>query len=146
LSAHESLLKAKNLLKYLPNMVKVEEDTLDAENNFENKFVELGSSWRAPFYEITVCFQKPDDIGKEDVLGRFHGQRTSFPLFNGQISVEVADEAEGEFQNRRYILPRESCFSMVTKWYSSLLHLVSANEQFTLIAMNFFCMLLWVIH
>lgn len=112
LSAHESLLKAKNLLKYLSNMVKVEEDTLDAENDFENKFVELGSSWRAPFYEITVCFQKPDDIGKEDVLGRFHGQRTSFPLFNSQISVEVADEAEGEFQNRCYILPRESCFSM----------------------------------
>jgi hypothetical protein len=82
----------------------------------------------------------------KDVLGRFHGQRTSFPLFNSKISVEVADEAEGEFQNRCYILPRESCFSMVTKWYSSLLHSVSANEQFTLIAMNFFCMLLWVIH
>jgi hypothetical protein len=66
LSAHESLLKAKNLLKYLSNMVKVEEDTLDAENDFENKFVELGSSWRAPFYEITVCFQKPNDLGKEE--------------------------------------------------------------------------------
>lgn len=46
-------------------MVMVEEQTLDVESS-ENNFVELGSSWRAPFYEITVCFQKPHGLGKEE--------------------------------------------------------------------------------
>lgn len=62
-----------------------------------------------------------------DVLGSFHAQRTSFPLFNNIISVEAIDEAEGEFQNRSYILPRGSCFLMVSKYSSSLLHIASAN-------------------
>jgi hypothetical protein len=47
-------------------MIKVEEETLHVETNSENNFVELGSSWRAPFDEITVCFRKPDGLGNEE--------------------------------------------------------------------------------
>ncbi|GJN30598.1 hypothetical protein PR202_gb18913 [Eleusine coracana subsp. coracana] len=121
LSAHESLLKAKKLLEYLSKMVKVEEQTIDAETSSENNFVELGSSWRAPFYEITVCFQEPLGLDKEEaeVLGCFHVQKSSFPLFNSIVSVEATGEAEGEFQYRHYILPQGSCFSMVAKCYFS---------------------------
>lgn len=155
LSAHESLIKNKHLLEYLSKTTDGKEHTPDAGSVSENNFVELGTSWRAPFYEITICFQKPHVLGNgegkilllmffflddhvwkcvilkqccfhSDVLGSFDVQKTSFPLFNSIISVEAIDEAEGEFQNRRYILPRGSCFLMVCK-YSSFFHIASAN-------------------
>ncbi|CAL4913097.1 unnamed protein product [Urochloa decumbens] len=110
LSAHESLIKDKYLLEHLSKMNEGKEHTLDVGSGSENNFIELGTSWRAPFYEITICFRKPHVVGDEE--GPFHAQRTSFPLFNSIISVEAIEEAEGEFQNRHYILPRESCFLM----------------------------------
>ncbi|KAF0914248.1 hypothetical protein E2562_027812 [Oryza meyeriana var. granulata] len=108
LSAHESLLKAKDLLESLPRMMKEDVRMLDVECNLEKNFVELGSSWRAPFCEMTLCFQKSSGENSEE--GIFY--RTSTPLFNSMISVEENDDAEGEFQDRRYILPRQSCFLM----------------------------------
>jgi hypothetical protein len=48
------------------------------------------------------------------VLGSFHVQRRSSTLFNKIISIEENDEAEGEFQSRLYILPKGSCFLMVS--------------------------------
>ncbi|KAL6648633.1 hypothetical protein ACP70R_012857 [Stipagrostis hirtigluma subsp. patula] len=110
LRAHESLRNAKGLLGYLPKMIDSEEHTLDVESGSEKNFVELGSSWRAPFYEITLCFRKCLGLCNEE--GSFHVQRTSVPLFNRIVKVEASDDVEGEFQNRCYILPRESCFLM----------------------------------
>nr|CAB3496779.1 unnamed protein product [Digitaria exilis]CAB3501718.1 unnamed protein product [Digitaria exilis] len=110
LSAHESLIKDKQLLEYLSKTTDGKEHTPDAGSVSENNFVELGTSWRAPFYEITICFRKPHILGNWE--GSFDVQKTSFSLFNSIINVEAIDEAEGEFQNRHYILPRESCFLM----------------------------------
>ncbi|KAL6867660.1 hypothetical protein ACP4OV_015684 [Aristida adscensionis] len=110
LSAHEGFLHAKNLLEYLPKMIDDEEHILNAESGSEKNFVELSSSWRAPFYEITLRFQKRHGLCNEE--GSFRIQRTSVPLFNRIINVEATDDTEGEFQNRRYILPRESHFLM----------------------------------
>uniref|UniRef100_J3LL19 Methyltransferase-like protein 2 n=3 Tax=Oryza brachyantha TaxID=4533 RepID=J3LL19_ORYBR len=107
LSAHRSLLKAEYLLEFLPRMTKEDVRVLDVECNLKN-FVELGSSWRAPFCEMTLCFHKSSDEDSEE--GICH--RTSTPLFNSIISVEENDDAEGEFQDRCYILPRQSCFLM----------------------------------
>lgn len=108
ISAHDSLLKAKDLLEFLPEMIKGEECLLDVETKLENNFVELGSSWRAPFYEMTVCFQKAQN--NED--GFCNVQSRSIPLFNRIINGDENDDAEGEFQSRRYILPKGSCFLM----------------------------------
>lgn len=116
LRAHKSLLNSKDLLEFLPRVIKGEESMLDVENGSEKDFVELGCSWRAPFYEITLCFRKPYGQGNEE--GSCHVQKTSTPLFNRIINVEDNDEAEGEVQNRHYILPRGSCFLMVI--FSSL--------------------------
>ncbi|PAN51047.1 hypothetical protein PAHAL_9G566100 [Panicum hallii] len=110
LSAHESLIKDKYLLEHISKMIEGKEHKLDVGSGFENNFVELGTSWRAPFYEITICFRKPHVLGNGE--GSFNAQKTSFPLFNSIISVEAIDEAEGDFQNRHYILPRGSCFLM----------------------------------
>ncbi|PUZ40177.1 hypothetical protein GQ55_9G403900 [Panicum hallii var. hallii] len=110
LSAHESLIKDKYLREHISKMIEGKEHKLDVGSGFENNFVELGTSWRAPFYEITICFRKPHVLGNGE--GSFNAQKTSFPLFNSIISVEAIDEAEGDFQNRHYILPRGSCFLM----------------------------------
>ena len=57
--AHNSLLETKDLLEFLPGMIKGDECLPNVETSSENNFVELGASWRAPFYEMTICFQKP---------------------------------------------------------------------------------------
>lgn len=67
IGAHNSLLESKDLLEFLPRMIKGDECVPDVENSSENNFVELGSSWRAPLYEMTLCFQKPHD---QDELGK----------------------------------------------------------------------------
>ncbi|CAD6202503.1 unnamed protein product [Miscanthus lutarioriparius] len=134
LKAHESLIKAKHLLEYISKTIKGNEHTLDAGSGSENNFVELGTSWRAPFYEITLCFRKPHVQGNEE--GSFHAQKTSFPLFNSIISVEGIDEAEGEFQNRHYILPRESCFLMTDFKRVRDLIPCSPNQGYNLIVID----------
>lgn len=66
ISAHNSLLEAKDLLEFLPGLIKGDECLPNVKASSENNFVELGSSWRAPFYEMTICFQNPhgqDDAG-----------------------------------------------------------------------------------
>ncbi|WVZ55870.1 hypothetical protein U9M48_006475 [Paspalum notatum var. saurae] len=130
LSAHESFVKAKHLLEYLSKTVKGKELGSGSQNNF----VELGTSWRAPFYEITLFFREPHVLGNEE--GSFHAQKTSFPLFNSIISVEAIDEAEGEFQNRRYILPRGSCFLMADFRRVRDLIPVSPNQGYNLIVVD----------
>jgi hypothetical protein len=63
ISAHKSLLEAKELLEFLPGMIKGDE--CDVETCSVNNFVDLGSSWRAPLYEMTLSFQKPHGLGEE---------------------------------------------------------------------------------
>ena len=48
-------------------MIRGDECRPNVETSSENNFVELGGSWRAPFYEMTICFQNPhgqDEAGK----------------------------------------------------------------------------------
>jgi len=65
ISAHKSLLEAKDLLEFLPRMIKGDGCMQDVQTSSENNFVELGSSWRAPLYETTLCFQKPHGQDEE---------------------------------------------------------------------------------
>jgi hypothetical protein len=67
-SAHKSLLKAKDLLEFLPRMIKEDVRMLDVESNLEKNLVELGSSWRAPLCEMTLCFQKSSGEDSEEVV------------------------------------------------------------------------------
>ena len=36
-----------------------------------------------------------------------------FKVFNNLVANETEEEVEAEFSNRRYIMPRKSCFYMV---------------------------------
>ncbi|CAM0871716.1 unnamed protein product [Alopecurus aequalis] len=133
IGAHNLLLEAKDLLEFLPRMIREDECVPDVENSSENNFVELGSSWRASLCEMTLCFQKPCD---QDEQGSCHIQRRSSPLFNRIISIKENDEAEGEFQSRLYILPKGSCFLMTDLTHVRDLIPDNSNKGYNLIVID----------
>ncbi|XP_047085109.1 methyltransferase-like protein 2 [Lolium rigidum] len=133
ISAHKSLLEAKDLLEFLPGMVKGDGCMQDVQTSSENNFVELGSSWRAPLCEMTLCFQKPHGQAE---AGPCHVQRRSSTLFNKIISIEENDEAEGEFQSRLYILPKGSCFLMTDFKHVRDLIPDNSNDGYNLIVID----------
>ncbi|XP_047089745.1 methyltransferase-like protein 2 isoform X4 [Lolium rigidum] len=133
ISAHKSLLEAKDLLEFLPGMIKGDECRQDVQTSSENNFVELGSSWRAPLCELTICFQKPHGQGE---AGPCHVQRRSSTLFNKIISIEENDESEGEFQSRLYILPKGGCFLMTDFKHVRDLIPDNSNDGYNLIVID----------
>ncbi|KAJ6320753.1 hypothetical protein OIU78_016029 [Salix suchowensis] len=69
------------------------------ESSEHHSFIELGKVWQAPLYEIIL---KAAWKGLERVV----------PVFNNLVVNEASDDMEAEFLNKKYILPRESCFYM----------------------------------
>ncbi|PSS19779.1 Methyltransferase-like protein [Actinidia chinensis var. chinensis] len=79
----------------------------------EQSFVELGSVWQAPLYEITLNFpqcSEPTQDGGSPIV-QSHGQKV-IPMFNNLIVNETSGDAEAEFLNSKFIMPRKSCFYM----------------------------------
>ncbi|XP_002510345.2 methyltransferase-like protein 2 isoform X2 [Ricinus communis] len=74
----------------------------------ELSFVELGRVWQAPLYDITLNF--PRSV-KDSAIDQCRDQ-SNLPVFNNLVVNETCDDLEAEFLNRKYILPRESCFYM----------------------------------
>ncbi|XP_010943156.1 methyltransferase-like protein 2 isoform X2 [Elaeis guineensis] len=109
LKAHRAFLEAAELQTFLPKLVKCVEFSRGGETE-EKNFIELGSCWQAPLYEIGLCFPKSNE-GEDSWLAN-HVGRTVVPLFNNLISHETNDEVEAEFNNSQYILPGRSCFYM----------------------------------
>lgn len=66
LKAHEALLSASELLKVLRNLRGDGEESSSAGSGLD--FVELGSVWQAPFYEIVL------KVGGEDEAVENGGQ------------------------------------------------------------------------
>ncbi|KAJ3703408.1 hypothetical protein LUZ61_007113 [Rhynchospora tenuis] len=102
-NAHRKLLEASQLLKILPEIVESEVECRERDVGCD--FVELGSSWRAPFCEIALC------NGVQNEIENSHGRKL-VPLFDNIISVESDDDVEAEFQNATYVLPSRSLFLM----------------------------------
>lgn len=63
LKAHEALLGASELLKILRNLRGDEEEHCGESTSAEHalNFVDLGSVWQAPFYEIVLKFGDDGD-------------------------------------------------------------------------------------
>ena len=83
MSAHESLIKDKYLLEHLSKMMEGKEHKLDVGSGSENNFVELGSSWRSPFYEIIICFRKPHVLGNGEGKIMLHVIYFPMTMFGG---------------------------------------------------------------
>lgn len=44
-------------------------------------------------------------------------EERAFKVFNSLVVNETEEEVEAEFSNRRYIMPRKSCFYMVCEFF-----------------------------
>uniref|UniRef100_A0A0D9VQT2 Uncharacterized protein n=1 Tax=Leersia perrieri TaxID=77586 RepID=A0A0D9VQT2_9ORYZ len=127
LKAHKSLLKAKNLLEFLPKMINEDVCMLDVESNLEKNFVELGSSWRAPFCEMTLCFQKSS--GEDGGEGCFQINQI-FMLNNIKMFLHDLDDNYNQGYNFIVVDPpwENGCvrqkvvlkITLSTLWFASL--------------------------
>lgn len=76
LKAHETLLGATELLGALRSLRGAEcteeecRDSLMKRDGSELNFVQLGSVWQAPFYEISLNFDQEKNISQDG--GMFH--------------------------------------------------------------------------
>ncbi|KAI3978778.1 hypothetical protein MKX01_015953 [Papaver californicum] len=114
LKAHEVLLGAKDLLHCISNLKSDvgDDDSICSngirelsciEDGKKQSFVELGSVWQAPLYEISVNYR---------VESSSPGMSRVVPAFNSQVKNESCDDVEAEILNNRYVLPGDSCFYM----------------------------------
>ncbi|KAG6509684.1 hypothetical protein ZIOFF_027684 [Zingiber officinale] len=179
LNAHKAFVQAKELQALLPKLVKCETCLL-ARKVVELDFIQLGSLWQAPLYEISLRLRKEvlDETGVMSlpvmievasgnmimhllnrnksvvqggrnlsligevgavlmqlcsprcaVLGHEQGENdgsAAHQLFNNLIYNVTNDDVEAEILENCYILPRRSCFYMVSFSRLSLL----CNEFF----------------
>ncbi|XP_057503912.1 methyltransferase-like protein 2 isoform X1 [Actinidia eriantha] len=117
LKAHEALLAATDLLKFVRNL---RSDGCSPEEcgdlllpSLEQSFVELGSVWQAPLYEITLNFpqySEPTEDGGSPIVQS--PEQKVIPMFNNLVINETSRDVETEFLNSKYIMPRKSCFYM----------------------------------
>ncbi|KDO84449.1 hypothetical protein CISIN_1g031322mg [Citrus sinensis] len=112
LIAHEALLAAIDLLNFVGKLNGDFGSSMKC--GVEESFIELGRVWQAPMYEITLNFNQCS------VIDQFREPRV-LPLFNNLVANETGDDVEAEILDRTYILPRESCFFMLTLIVASIL-------------------------
>ncbi|KAL0366133.1 UNVERIFIED_CONTAM: Methyltransferase-like protein 2 [Sesamum radiatum] len=116
--AHEALLGASQVLETLRNLRDDGEeragDSILPENELD--FVELGSVWQAPFYEIVLKVNE-DEAAVENAGGESYYQKV-VPLFENHVANEASNDMEAELLDQKYILPKNSCFYMV--WIGNL--------------------------
>ncbi|KAH6829202.1 Methyltransferase MT-A70 family protein [Perilla frutescens var. hirtella] len=106
LKAHEALLGASELLEILRNLrgdgEKNDGNSISAERELD--FVELGSVWQAPLYEIDLKVED-EDAGFESCC------QGAVPLFDNLVANESSNDIEAELLDHKYILPKKSCFA-----------------------------------
>ncbi|KAI5353907.1 PREDICTED: methyltransferase [Prunus dulcis] len=112
LKAHESLVRATELLEVVSNL-KGNLCPSTSSPGAEQSLVELGRVWQAPLYEITLNFH-PNDNAREDGGAPTiqYCEQRAFPVFNNLVVNETSEDVEAELLNSRYILPPESSFYM----------------------------------
>ncbi|XP_074380870.1 methyltransferase-like protein 2 [Apium graveolens] len=114
LKAHEDLLSNNYVLERLRNL---RGDEAAEEAGVEQSFVELGTVWQAPMYEITLNLCYNECLTEESQNGGFSRiqscESKTIPLFDNLVVNETSNDAEAIFLNNKYILPRESSFFMV---------------------------------
>ncbi|KAI3504797.1 hypothetical protein L1887_26516 [Cichorium endivia] len=116
IKAHELLLGANDLLLNLGKLRSDDEfSTSDSEQSTvgsdEHSFVELGSVWQAPLFEISLY--PPHDYnptqGKPSVQ---NPEKRNIPAFESLIANETNSDMAADFLNCKYIMPKQSSFYM----------------------------------
>ncbi|OIT30375.1 PREDICTED: methyltransferase-like protein 2 [Nicotiana attenuata] len=117
LKAHKTLLEATDLLKVLRNLrndgCAVGECKELSEESSELSFMELGSVWQAPLYEIALNYHQDDKTFHNggSTLVQSIEQRVT-PVFSNLVANEGSCDIEAELFNHKFIIPKRSCFYM----------------------------------
>ncbi|PWA34523.1 hypothetical protein CTI12_AA618250 [Artemisia annua] len=110
--AHECLMEASDLLLNLP---KLRSDKLIASDSGQSSdghsFVELGSVWQAPLFEIALAPHQ-DYRQTEGSVSVQNCEKRNIPAFGSLVANETNSDMEADFLNRRYIIPKQSSFYM----------------------------------
>ncbi|KAH7665436.1 MT-A70-like protein [Dioscorea alata] len=109
-SAYESFQRATNLLHFLPSLLKGD-DSMSDKSDTELNFIELGSLWQAPLYEISLGLPMENISAEGGSQPSCCGER-AVPVFNNLIRNQSSYDLEADFLNRQYILPGKCCFFM----------------------------------
>ncbi|KAL8172005.1 hypothetical protein V2J09_023809 [Rumex salicifolius] len=117
MDAHKSLLGANQLLKLIRGLRGDDNNGCECrELNLsrpENSFVELGSVWQAPMFEIKLKYNETakqlNNGGTIDIQDEYG---SVLPIFNTSILNDTKTDLEAEFLGTEYIIPRESRFYM----------------------------------
>ncbi|KFK44069.1 hypothetical protein AALP_AA1G212000 [Arabis alpina] len=128
---HESLLREIELLSLTKCL---SDDLLNKCCGDELSFVELGGVWQAPLYEITLNLNLHCD--NEGCSTENCNEQRVFQVFNNLVVNEREEEVEAEFSNRRYIMPRKSCFYMSDLQHIRNLVPAKPEEGFNLIVID----------
>ncbi|KAL7600277.1 hypothetical protein Lser_V15G21897 [Lactuca serriola] len=109
MKAHELLLGANDLLLNLGKLRSDDDSpTSDCEQSMvasdEHSFVELGSVWQAPLFEISL-YPHQDYKPTQD-------EKRNTPAFGSLIANMANCDMEADFLNRHYIIPKQSSFYM----------------------------------
>ncbi|OMO87632.1 MT-A70-like protein [Corchorus capsularis] len=107
--AHESLLKAADFPEIMSRLKSDVCSSTELSGGEEHSFIQLGKVWQAPLYDISLDYKLKNE---SDEAENRKGEQRVLPIFNNLIVNDSREEVEAEFLNRRYILPRESCFYM----------------------------------
>ncbi|KAL0302678.1 UNVERIFIED_CONTAM: Methyltransferase-like protein 2, partial [Sesamum angustifolium] len=130
LKAHEALLGASQVLETLRNLRDDGEegggDSVLRENELD--FVELGSVWQAPFYEIVLKVNE-DEAAAENAGGESYYQKV-VTLFENHVANEASNDVEAELLDHKYILPKNSCFYMVPDFAQLVLFISSYKAAY----------------
>lgn len=64
------------------------------------------------------------------LIGETCNEQRVFQVFNNLVVNETEAEVGAEFSNRRYIMPRKSCFYMVCEFHLSYFMILYKDENF----------------
>ncbi|PKA53630.1 Methyltransferase-like protein 2 [Apostasia shenzhenica] len=109
--AHDALLGTPDLLNAFADLMRDEHSSL-LEKELEQDFVEIGSLWQAPLYEISLHFGDSIEIQDEGLQTEESSRKRVVPIFNNLISNNTSKDMVTEFLNWRYIVPNRSSFYM----------------------------------
>ncbi|PWA76158.1 hypothetical protein CTI12_AA236770 [Artemisia annua] len=80
----------------------------------EHSFVDLGSVWHAPLFEIALAPHK-DYRQTEGFVSDQNCEKRNIPAFGSLVANETNSDMEADFLNRIYIIPKQSSFYMKMK-------------------------------
>ncbi|XP_073128623.1 methyltransferase-like protein 2 isoform X2 [Henckelia pumila] len=123
-NAHATLLQADLLLEMMRNLKNdgrsdAKGDGDSNPSDIELDFVNLGSLWQKQFYDIIL------NVGVDGVESC---DKSILPAFDNFVANEGSDDMEAEIFDRKFILPKKSCFFMSD--IGQIQNLVSAEADY----------------